>query len=124
MKRITQLALAVVVGFFVFVWAGGSHAVKSAGPSADPSQAVSDASSVFKDNCAKCHGKDGRAKGFKAKIAGVRNLTDAKWQESVTDERIFNSITNGRNRMPAFGKKLTDAEIESLVSFVRSLKKQ
>jgi mono/diheme cytochrome c family protein len=124
MRRIVQLAMIVLVGFFVFAWAGGSRAVSSARRSADPFGAASDASSVFKDNCAKCHGKDGRAKGFKAKLAGVRNLTDAKWQESATDERIYNSITNGRNRMPAFGKKLTDAEIESLVSFVRSLKKQ
>jgi mono/diheme cytochrome c family protein len=124
MRRIAQSAMVVLVGFFVFVWAGGSHAVSSAGRNVDSSWAESDAASLFKDNCAKCHGKDGRARGFKAKLAGVRNLTDAKWQESVTDERIYNSITSGRNRMPAFGKKLSDAEIESLVPFVRSLKKQ
>jgi mono/diheme cytochrome c family protein len=116
--------MIILAGFFVFVWVGGSHAVSSAGRNTDSFGAVSDPPMLFKDNCAKCHGKDGRAKGLKAKIAGVRNLTDAKWQESVTDERIYNSITNGRNRMPAFGKKLSDAEIESLVSFVRSLKKQ
>ena len=124
MRRIAQLAMVVLAGFFVFVWAGGSRPVSSAGQNSNSSQAVSGPSQLFKDNCAKCHGKDGRANGLKAKIAGVRNLTDAKWQESVTDERIYNSITNGRNRMPAFGKKLTDAEIESLVAFVRSLKKQ
>ena len=123
MRRVAQLAMIVVVGFFVFVWAGGPHTVSLAGQNANSSQAVSDAASLFKENCAKCHGKDGRAKGFKAKLAGVRNLTDAKWHESVTDERIYNSITNGRNRMPAFGKKLTDAQIEALVAFVRSLKK-
>ncbi len=124
MRRIAQSAIIVVVGFFVFLWAGGSHAVRSAGQNANSSQAVvSDAASLFKDNCAKCHGKEGRAKGFKAKLAGVRNLTDAKWHESVTDERIFNSIANGRGRMPAFAKKFTDAQIEALVAFVRSLRK-
>ncbi|HJU55842.1 MAG TPA: cytochrome c [Pyrinomonadaceae bacterium] len=123
MRRITQSAMVVVVGFFVFVWVGGSQAVRSAGQNANSSQDVSDAPALFKDNCAKCHGKEGRAKGFKAKLAGVRNLTDAKWHESVTDERIFNSIANGRNRMPAFGKKFTDAQIAALVAFVRSLRK-
>ncbi|HYG79667.1 MAG TPA: c-type cytochrome [Pyrinomonadaceae bacterium] len=123
MRRIAQLALAVVAGFFILVWAGASHTVSSAGQNSDSSQAASGAALLYKDNCAKCHGKDGRAKGFKAKLGGVRNLTDAKWHESVTDERIFNSITSGRNRMPAFGKKLADAEIESLVAFVRSLRK-
>jgi mono/diheme cytochrome c family protein len=41
----------------------------------------------------------------------------------VGDERIFNSIANGRERMPAFGKKLSDAQIEALVAYVRKLKK-
>jgi mono/diheme cytochrome c family protein len=123
MKRIAQSATVVVVGFFVFVWAGASHTASSAWQNANSSQDAGGPSQVFKDNCAKCHGKDGRAKGFKAKLAGVRNLTDAKWHESVTDERIFNSIANGRNRMPAFSKKLTDAQIEALVAFVRGLRK-
>ena len=123
MRRIAQLAMAVVAGFFLFVWAGWPHTVGSAGQNANSSRAVSGASALFKDNCAKCHGKDGRARGFKARLAGVRNLTEARWLEGVTDERIYNSITNGRNRMPAFGKKLTEAEIESLVAFVRGLKK-
>ena len=123
MRRIAQSAMVVVVGFFLFVWAGASHTASSAGQNANSSQAAGGAASLYKENCAKCHGKDGRAKGFKAKLAGVRNLTDTKWHESVTDERIFNSIANGRSRMPAFAKKLTDAQIESLVAFVRSLKK-
>jgi mono/diheme cytochrome c family protein len=60
---------------------------------------------------------------LKAKLLGVRNLTDAKWQASVTDERLFNSINNGKGKMPAFGKKLSEAEVDALVSYVRNLKK-
>ena len=82
-----------------------------------------DAAELFSRHCAKCHGKDGRAKGFKAKAIGARNLTDAQWQDRVSDERIFNSINNGKGRMPAFGKKLSEAEIDSLVQYVRGLKK-
>src|SRR6266498_4547214 len=82
-----------------------------------------DTNSVFAKNCATCHGKDGKAKTFKAKLNHARNLTDPEWQTSVTDERLFNSITNGRGHMPAWGKKLTEAEINSLVAYVRKLKK-
>lgn len=78
---------------------------------------------LFNKNCAKCHGKDGRAKGFKAKLVGARNLTDGQWQDSVTDERLFNSINNGKGKMPAYGKKLSEPQIDSLVQFVRSLKR-
>jgi len=110
MRRIALSAVVLVVAFLGLVWAGSM-------------QAKRDAAALFKDKCASCHGKDGRAKTFKAKFNGARNLTDPAWQGEVTDERIFNSITNGRGKMPAFGKKFTDAEIESLVTFVRSLKK-
>jgi cytochrome c oxidase cbb3-type subunit 3 len=82
-----------------------------------------DASALFAKNCATCHGKDGQAKTFKAKFNHARNLTDSQWQASVTDERLFNSITNGRGHMPAWGKKLSEAEINSLVAYVRQLKK-
>lgn len=81
------------------------------------------AAELFSQNCARCHGKDGRAKGFKAKAVGARNLTDAQWQERASDERIFNSINNGKGKMPAYVKKLSEAEINSLVTYVRSLKK-
>ena len=57
----------------------------------------------------------------KQKFNHARNLTEPGWQEAVSDERIFNSITNGRKKMPAFGKKITQAEIDSLVLLVRGM---
>ena len=41
----------------------------------------------------------------------------------MTDERIFNSIANGKGKMPSFKRKLTNEQIESLVTYVRGLKK-
>ncbi|HMG75641.1 MAG TPA: cytochrome c [Pyrinomonadaceae bacterium] len=85
-------------------------------------QANVDAKALFASECATCHGKDGQAKTFKAKFNHARNLTDAKWQAEVTDERLYNSIHNGKGKMPAFGKKLSDSQINALVAFVRTLK--
>jgi len=81
------------------------------------------AAAIYSKECATCHGKDGQAKTFKAKFNHARNLTDAQWQGRVSDERIFNSINNGKGKMPAFGKKLSEEEINSLVPYVRGLKK-
>jgi mono/diheme cytochrome c family protein len=84
------------------------------------------AEEVYGKYCASCHGKDGRAKSMKAKFAHARDLSDSKWQDDVSDERIFNSIMNGRKdggNMPAFGKKITEQEAESLVTYVRGFKK-
>jgi mono/diheme cytochrome c family protein len=80
---------------------------------------------LFSRHCASCHGTDGRAKTSKGKFSHARDLTDTKWHEDVTDERLFNSIMNGRNvrgNMPAFSDKLNEKEVDSLVSFVRKFK--
>lgn len=81
------------------------------------------AAELYAKNCASCHGRDGRAKTFKGKLKHARNLADSEWQGRVADERIFNSIMNGKGKMPAFGKKLTEQEIDSLVTYVRALRK-
>ena len=81
------------------------------------------ATELYSKNCASCHGKDGRAKTLKGKLKHARDLTDPTWQGRVGDERLFNSIMNGKGKMPAFSKKLSEQEIDSLVTYVRALKK-
>ena len=80
---------------------------------------------LYRRHCASCHGTNGRAQTSKGKFSHARDLTDDKWHDDVTDERIFNSIMNGRNvrgNMPAFSDKLNEKEADSLVSFVRKFK--
>lgn len=91
------------------------------GTVAAPESAAS-AAGLFSRRCAKCHGRDGRAR-IKNKVKGTRNLADPQWQDRVSDERIFNVISNGKGRMPGFGKKLSEAEVDSLVQYVRGLKR-
>ena len=105
--------VAVVAGLF----AGG---VESRG---FVTAKTSSAAALYARNCALCHGRDGRAKTFKAKRNHARNLNDSQWQDRVSDERIFNSIMNGKGKMPAYGKKFSEQEIDGLVNYVRGLKK-
>ena len=80
---------------------------------------------LYRKQCSKCHGMDGRAQSSKGKFSHARDLTDQKWQDDVTDERIFNSIMNGRNvrgNMPKFSDRLSEAEVNGLVTFVRDLR--
>ncbi|MFN2491438.1 MAG: cytochrome c [Pyrinomonadaceae bacterium] len=81
------------------------------------------AAELYSKHCASCHGKDGRAKTFKAKLNHARDLTDAAWQGNVSDERIFNSIMSGKRKMPSYAKKMSEQEIDSLVGYVRGLKR-
>ncbi len=73
---------------------------------------------IFKNECQKCHGRDG--KGTKrGKKLGARDFTDAEWQASVTDKELIETITNGRKKMPKQGGKLSPEEIKALVKYIR-----
>jgi mono/diheme cytochrome c family protein len=115
--RVCVLGVCIVLSSLYSAYSANSVTESSAAQK-DP-----DASVLFEKKCATCHGKDGQAKTFKAKFNHARDLTDAKWQAQVSDERLFNSISNGKGKMPAWGKKFSEAEINSLVTYVRSLKR-
>ncbi|HEU5238061.1 MAG TPA: cytochrome c [Pyrinomonadaceae bacterium] len=84
--------------------------------------AAPDAASLFNSQCVTCHGRDGRGKTKRGRQMHSRDISNAEWQNDVSDERIFNSISRGKGKMPSF-KKLSDAQIDSLVTYVRQLRK-
>jgi mono/diheme cytochrome c family protein len=83
-----------------------------------------DAQALFNENCAKCHGIDGRARTFHGRLVGAQNFTDEKWGTRVTDEEMSDAIKKGPKAMPAFQKKLSQSEIDALVAYVRSFKQE
>ena len=103
---------------------GFAH-LRAADPLPDPiaNEPAQSAAQLYTKHCASCHGKDGRSKTIKGKLKHARNLTDSEWQDKVSDERIYNSINNGKGKMPGYAKKLSDVQIESLATYVRALKK-
>jgi mono/diheme cytochrome c family protein len=127
MKHLVQAIAAggLAVTLMLLSWAGAIECVKGTPRStAQAGSTERDARLIFDGKCATCHGKDGRAKTLKAKFNKARDLSDAAWQAEASDERIYNSISNGRGKkMPAFAKKLSRAEMEALVVHVRNLKK-
>ena len=112
------LSLAIAAAILVF-----SHASRTRAMVADVAETPGDAKAIFDSKCASCHGKDGRAKSLHAKHVHARDLTDAVWQGNVSDERLFNSISNGKGKMPDFKKKLSEDQIDALVRYVRQLKR-
>src|SRR2546430_2404914 len=95
-----------------------NHTVQNSNRPAKPSAKSKETKALFRQQCVKCHGADGRGKTVDGEIAGAQDLTDKDWQERVSDERIVNSITYGRGQMPAFGKKFSKEQIRSLADFV------
>jgi cytochrome c oxidase cbb3-type subunit 3 len=86
------------------------------------SAAKPDGTTVFKEKCSMCHGQDG--KGFPA--LKTPDFTDPKWQAGITDDKIIDTIKNGKKGtpMPAFSGKLSDDEITAVKDYVRSLGKK
>jgi mono/diheme cytochrome c family protein len=89
---------------------------------------AADAKTNWANNCAQCHGPDGKANTKMGKTLSAKDLTDPKVQASFTDAKAAEVIKdgvkqNGKTTMKAFGGKLTDDEIKALVAYVRSLKK-
>ena len=122
-KNLRNLGLITAILFcFGLMWQS-ARASLSFSPAASTPAAPFDPAALYDKKCAECHGKDGRSHTFRGKHTHSRDLTDAQWQDQVTDERIYNSIANGKGKMPSFGKKLSDADINSLVTYVRNLKK-
>lgn len=81
-------------------------------------------SAAWEANCTVCHGDDGRGQTEEGKKKKARNLADPRWLASVSDGRLASSIKRGHDRMPAFGRKLSDEQVKALVAQIRALPKQ
>ena len=89
-----------------------------------PNEAVAaDAATIYNRQCVSCHGRDGRGRTRRGRQARARDMTDASWQDDVSDERLFNSISNGRGKMPSFRKKISENDIDALVAYVRRMRR-
>lgn len=79
--------------------------------------AVLRAAPMFRDQCASCHGVDG--KGDLAK--GAPNLTDSEWLYGSSQEDIKGQIWNGRGGvMPTWGKRFDPETIKALTVYVHA----
>jgi len=123
---VKQKLKPVVVSLAVLAISGAAFLISGASFShvgASAAVAGGDVTSVYNSKCASCHGQDGRARSMHGRHEHARDLTSSEWQDSVSDERIYNSISNGKGKMPAFKKKLSDSQIDELVSYVRRFRK-
>ncbi len=85
--------------------------------------APADGASLFKTKCAMCHGPDGTGKTPMGQKLNIRDLRSAEVQKQ-SDSDLAHVIGQGKARMPAFGKKLSEDQIKVLVTYLRELGKK
>lgn len=89
---------------------------------------AADAKATFEEQCAKCHGVDGKGQTKMGQKLGCKDYTDAKVQADLTDDAAIKAIKEGLKNdegkqlmKPAEG--LSDDDIKGLVAYMRSFKK-
>ena len=89
---------------------------------------AADAKESYEKNCTKCHGSDGKGQTKMGQKIGIKDFTDAKRQEALTDAAALKAIKEGLKdkedkvlMKPLEG--VTDEEAKALVAYVRTFKK-
>ena len=78
---------------------------------------------IYKAKCATCHGPDGAGATPAGKATGARPLcSDEVSKESDADWTSI--VVHGKNKMPSYDKKLSDAEVKDVVTYMRGLCKK
>ncbi len=90
---------------------------------ASPLQAQGDAASTYRAKCASCHGADGKGDTPAGKALKARDFASPEVQKE-TDAELVSITQKGKNKMPAYGTSLKDAQIKDLVAYIRSLTKK
>ena len=87
---------------------------------AAPAFAQGNPADTFKSRCSMCHGLDGHANTPAGKIFKAVSLKDPMVVNS-SNEELETIVKNGKNKMPYFKDKLTDAQIAAVVNYIRTL---
>lgn len=87
-----------------------------------PARAQS-AAATYKAKCAGCHGADGKGNTGPGKALGAHDFGSEEVLR-MSDADLIKIVTEGKGKMPSYGKSLKDTEIKDLVGYIRELSKQ
>jgi len=95
-----------------------NYVVTLSGRKADDATKAEAGAAVFAQNCAACHGAEGKGNP----MLGAPNLTDNVWLYGGSLKTIVKTVTDGRQgRMPAHGEFLGGDKVHLLAAYVYSL---
>lgn len=83
-----------------------------------PQKTMDDGAQIFADNCASCHGEDGKG----STIIGAPDLTDGFWIYGGDEASLYHTIFYGRQGwMPAWNGRLSETERKILAVYLKEL---
>jgi cytochrome c553 len=88
---------------------------------------ASDGKAIWEQQCAKCHGADGKGQTSIGKRLGCKDYTDAKVQDALTDDAAFKAVKDGVKDNDKTVMKptanLSDDDIKAVTAYLRTFKK-
>ena len=88
-----------------------------------PPQGQNGGEKVYKAKCVGCHGPDGLGATPAGKATKATSLCSEE-AKKASDAAWTEIIVKGKNKMPAYDKKLTEAEIKDVIAYMRGLCKK
>lgn len=84
-----------------------------------------DGAAIFSEVCARCHGPEGVPDAATVARLGVKPLDSDNVQHQLSDADIRRQILRGseNKQMPSFAGALSDAQVEAVISHVRTLRR-
>ena len=105
----------IVIGFWCVFMLTCANRDSGVGKSFVIAESNSYEASLFRANCAICHGKEAYGKTLDGKpVPSLRFGDSAK----KTEEQIYQQIAHGKLPMPSFDKQLTEKEMRQMARFV------
>ncbi len=105
-------------------WLSPAQQAAKRNPIASTRDSVTSGQKIYMKTCTSCHGKTGDADG---PAVIELNIHPAKLSDpqlaTESDGALFWKITTGKKPMPAYGKRLSEADRWNLVNYIRIIPK-
>lgn len=87
-----------------------------------PAFAAGTGEADYKAKCAMCHGADGLAATGMGKSMNIKSFKDPS-EVKLSDAELIAATSKGKGKMPAYAGKLSDAQINDVIAYIRTLQK-
>jgi mono/diheme cytochrome c family protein len=115
-KTVSKLKVLLIFLFIVFFIAACVQTKSKRSSGIVIAESKSYEASLYRQNCAICHGAEAYGKEIDGKLVPSLRSGDI---EKKSEQEIYEQIAHGKLPMPAFKNQLSEEEIQKMVIFIR-----